>query len=555
MSFSVRCDRTGLEYQGGNLLGLFAQRRNLFRPSFYRMLRDILRFNREAPELLDREDESITLDDYLRDNHYSTQFVEHYLAPMGASIWSTPPGKFRQFPARYTVGFFRNHGLLQLRDRPQWKTIVGGAVRYVEALLRPLADRVRLNCPVERVQRRPDHVVVTPRNGEAEVFDSVVLAAHADQSLAMLADPSPAEQEILGAIPYQANEIVLHTDTRLLPRTRRAWASWNYHISDSEEQDRHPDVQSESAAGTSLGRADSGNAQPGHCDRPGEGARPNDLPPSGLQRASDRRPTSLRRDQRAARHVLLRRLLGIRISRGRCPQCPGRGRVLWKVAGIMHSCIYVGRVQHRRFSPAEHRFRYGLNLVYLDLDELPQLLRSGLFLYSSRFSPGSFCRDDHLGDPATPLADAVRELVAAETGDRPEGPIRLLTQLRRYGYYFSPLNLYYCFDRDGEDVEAVVAEVSNTPWLRAALLRALAGQPRGADRSTAISPPQGFPRLAFHGHGLRLPLAVERAGEKRSKCTSPITERSSGCSPPTWSCTAARSPAARSSAPGCGILG
>jgi predicted NAD/FAD-binding protein len=155
---------------------------------------------------------------------------------MGASIWSTPPGKFRQFPARYTVGFFRNHGLMQLRDRPQWKTIVGGAVKYVETLLRPLGDRVRLNCPVDRVQRNPDHVVVTPRSGEAEVFDNVVLAAHSDQSLAMLADPSPAEQEILGAIPYQANEIVLHTDTSLLPRARGAWASWNYHISDSEEQ-------------------------------------------------------------------------------------------------------------------------------------------------------------------------------------------------------------------------------------------------------------------------------------------------------------------------------
>jgi uncharacterized protein len=130
----------------------------------------------------------------------------------------------------------------------------------------------------------------------------------------------------------------------------------------------------------------------------------------------------------------------------------------------MHSCIYVGQVRHQRFSPAEHRFRYGLSLMYLDLDELPQLLRSQLFLYAARFSPGSFCRDDHFGDPAMPLADSVREFVAAETGFRPEGPVRLLTQLRRYGYYFSPLNLYYCFDREGEKVQAVVAEVSNTPW-------------------------------------------------------------------------------------------
>ena len=172
-----------------------------FARRLYRMIRDILRFNREAPSLLDAEDESITLDDYLRDRQYSTEFVNHYLAPMGASIWSTPPGRFRQFPARYTVGFFRNHGLLQVRDRPQWKTIVGGAVRYVEALLRPLADRVRLNCPVERVQRQGEQVVVTPRDREPEVFDAVVLAAHSDQSLAMLADPSPAEREIPGSDP------------------------------------------------------------------------------------------------------------------------------------------------------------------------------------------------------------------------------------------------------------------------------------------------------------------------------------------------------------------
>ena len=230
MSFSVRCEQTGLEYQGGSLGGLFAQRRNLLRPSFYRMLRDILRFNREAPELLDHEDEGITLDDYLRDRRYSQQFIEHYLVPMGASIWSTPPGQFCQFPARYTVGFFRNHGLLDLRGRPQWKTVAGGAARYVEALTLPFADRIRLNAPVERVARRPEHVEVTPRGGPPEVFDCVVMAAHADQSLAMLADPSRQEREILAAFPYQANEIVLHTDASLMPRARRAWASWNAYL-------------------------------------------------------------------------------------------------------------------------------------------------------------------------------------------------------------------------------------------------------------------------------------------------------------------------------------
>jgi predicted NAD/FAD-binding protein len=236
MSFSVRCERTGLEYCGSSLGGLFAQRRNLLRPAFWRMLRDVLRFNREAPGLLDHEDEGITLNDYLGERRYSRQFIEHYLAPMGASIWSAPPGEFLRFPARYTVGFFRNHGLLDLRGRPQWKTVAGGAARYVEALTRPFADRIRLSTPVERVVRRPEHVEVTPRGGPAERFDAVVMASHADESLAMLADPSPEEREILSDFPYQANEIVLHTDASLMPRAHRAWASWNAFV--SAEADR-----------------------------------------------------------------------------------------------------------------------------------------------------------------------------------------------------------------------------------------------------------------------------------------------------------------------------
>lgn len=130
----------------------------------------------------------------------------------------------------------------------------------------------------------------------------------------------------------------------------------------------------------------------------------------------------------------------------------------------MHSCLYQGHVQHRRLTPAKHRFRYGMYLVYLDLDELPELLAGGYGLSRRNFAPASFCRADHLGDPQVPLADAVRNLVQDRTGSRPEGPIRLLTLLRNWGYYFNPLSLYYCFDAAGEDVQTVVAEVTNTPW-------------------------------------------------------------------------------------------
>jgi uncharacterized protein len=230
MSFSVRCSKSGLEYQGSSLNGLFAQRYNLFRPSFHRMLLDIFRFNRSARELLLEEDDRLEMGEYLARGRYSRQFIDHYLVPMGAAIWSARPDRFLRFPARFLIRFFDNHGLLSVRDHPRWQTVVGGAARYVEALTKPYAGKIRLNCPVVSIVRHEDRVMVTPQNGEAERFDCAVLAAHADQSLALLSDATPAEREVLSALPYQRNDTVLHTDSSLLPRCRRAWASWNYHI-------------------------------------------------------------------------------------------------------------------------------------------------------------------------------------------------------------------------------------------------------------------------------------------------------------------------------------
>jgi predicted NAD/FAD-binding protein len=230
MSFSVRCDKTGLEYQGSSLNGLFAQRGNLLRPSFYRMLLDVLRFNRQSRELLQGEDTELELGRYLERNRYGREFIDHYLIPMGAAIWSAPPAQFQRFPARFIVNFFNNHGLLSVRGHPQWKTVEGGAVQYVKALTCTFAHRIRLNSPVVSVQRFPDRVAVAWKHGGHEDFDAVVLAAHADQSLAMLADANHAECAILRALAYQRNETVLHVDPTLLPRCRRAWASWNYRI-------------------------------------------------------------------------------------------------------------------------------------------------------------------------------------------------------------------------------------------------------------------------------------------------------------------------------------
>ncbi len=229
MSFSVRNDASGLEYNGTSLDGLFAQRANLLRPGFLRMLAEILRFHREAPALLQEEGDEITLGAYLDANRFGGRFVDDYLVPMGAAIWSTDPARMFDFPARFFVRFLHNHGMLNVNDRPVWRVVRGGSARYVERLVEPWRDRVRLDSPVERVRRRADGVIVQARGREPERFDHVFLACHADQALRMLADPSAEEQAILGALPYQRNEALLHTDTSLLPRRRRARAAWNYH--------------------------------------------------------------------------------------------------------------------------------------------------------------------------------------------------------------------------------------------------------------------------------------------------------------------------------------
>jgi len=230
MSFSVRDEQSGLEYNGTSLNSLFAQRRNLLRPSFWRMIRDILRFNREAPALLTGSDDEISLGDYLASRDYSHEFIRHYIIPMGAAIWSTDPDTMQRFPARFFVRFFQNHGMLSVDTRPTWRVIRGGSARYVEKLTAPFRDRIRTRTPVEWVRRVPGQVLVKARGIEVERYDAVFLACHSDQALRLLADPSPAEREVLGAIPYQENETVLHTDTRLLPVRPLAWAAWNYHV-------------------------------------------------------------------------------------------------------------------------------------------------------------------------------------------------------------------------------------------------------------------------------------------------------------------------------------
>jgi predicted NAD/FAD-binding protein len=230
MSFSVSCERTGLEYNGTSLAALFADRRNLVRPSFYRLLADIVRFGRDARAFAAAGDDTMTLAQFLAARGYSRALVEHYVVPMTAAIWSAPAAQALEMPARFLFQFFANHGMLSIDDRPQWRTVRGGSARYVEALVAGHRSRIRTRCAVTAVTRVPQGVLIRTRNAEPELFDAVFLACHSDEALALLADADALEREVLGAIRYHANEAVLHTDVRLLPRCRRAWASWNYRV-------------------------------------------------------------------------------------------------------------------------------------------------------------------------------------------------------------------------------------------------------------------------------------------------------------------------------------
>jgi len=229
MSFSVACERTGLEYNGTDLNTLFAQRSNLFRPSFHRMIRDILRFNEASAELLEAHNSEVLLGYYLAQNNYSAQFIDNYIIPMGSAIWSMSKQQMLAFPAQFFVRFFTNHGMLSVNERPQWHVIKSGSNSYLHRLTENYLDRVKLNAPVRVIERVHNGILVKTDTDE-ERYDYVFNACHSDQAYEQLKQPNVEEQQTIGVMKYQHNDVVLHTDESLLPKRKLAWAAWNYHL-------------------------------------------------------------------------------------------------------------------------------------------------------------------------------------------------------------------------------------------------------------------------------------------------------------------------------------
>jgi hypothetical protein len=239
MSFAVSLSGGDIEYSGGSVSGLFAEKRNLFRPRFWSMLRDIRRFYREAPgDLALVEDCHTTLGDYLDANAYGSSFRTDHLLPMAASIWSAPPGAILNYPAASFIRFQDSHGLLRLRNRPPWRTVAGGSSVYVERLTRSYADRIQISNGVRAVRRLGHHVQIRNRAGEISTFDHVVIATHADQALDLLEQPTDQERRLLGAFSYSRNIAILHSDAAMMPRRRAVWSSWN-HIGQSDDAAVH----------------------------------------------------------------------------------------------------------------------------------------------------------------------------------------------------------------------------------------------------------------------------------------------------------------------------
>ena len=320
MSFGVSDTSSGMEYNASTLGRLYCQRRNLFNPRFHGMVLDIARFYRRAPALLEELDERVTLGEWLRQSDLGEMFASRHMLPMASALWSAPMGDVTDFPMKHLLAFMDNHTMLTLGERPAWETVRGGSRRYVEAA-RACPARFVTGTPVRSVERHDGGVRVCTPNEDA-CFDAAVMACHADQALRLLEDASPVERCVLSAVDYQPNEAVLHTDVSVLPANPAARAAWNVRVDGQERKSMPCFLLHESASGHRQPAAFHRLAQSVRNDRSRAGSRAAQLCPPGIHAGGCGRPVALGRYQRPAAHLVLRRLVGLGLPRGRCAQCP-----------------------------------------------------------------------------------------------------------------------------------------------------------------------------------------------------------------------------------------
>ena len=452
---------------------------------------------------------------------YSRAFRELHLYPMAAAIWSTPAGRIGDYPAEAFIRFCKNHRLLELGERPRWRTVEGGSREYVRKLEGLIGDDIRRATPVTRIERFEGGVTVHDGAGGAESFDHVVLASHADQSLAMLGDSDAQEREVLGAFHYSRNRAVLHKDASLMPLRRNVWSSWNYMASGRGAERRPPSVTYWMNPLQGLPTAEDIFVSLNSPVAPRDDlvVREFTYEHPIFDSAGACRATPCLVSSGPSQHVVLRSVDGVGLSRGRIAVRLGRGRgarrrappvgggggvrprVRRAAAGprrrgvdplnatsrALDSAIYAGSVMHRRMRPRRHRLHYSIFSLLLDLDEL-DALDARLKLFSrNKFNLFSFRDDDYGFEKGQPLKAQVEGLMR-EAGVEPDGgPVRLLTIPRILGYAFNPLNVYFCYARSGGALLAIVCEVNNTFGQRHAyVLRADAEAPAAGETVGAM---------------------------------------------------------------------
>ena len=481
MSFSASLDGGRLEYSSAGLNGLVGQRRNSLNPRFWLMVRDIYRFYGEAPKLLQRPDcETQTLGDYLDGNGYSDAFIEDHLLPMGAAIWSTTAKQMRAYPLAAFVRFFIHHGLLDLVDRPKWRTVVGGSTEYVKKLLGRLDD-VRLSAGAVEIRRERGGVTVVDSTGQQQWFNDVVIATHADQARRLLADADEMEASLLGAFDYTDNLAVLHSDTALMPQRKRVWSCWNY-IGDSSDTGERPLC-------VSYWMNELQTLDPAHplfvtLNPTREIASEKFIRSFHYTHPLfDTKAVEAQQDLwrlQGSRHTFF---AGSYFGHGfhedalqaglAAAEAVGGVRRPWRVAGEsnrialpplpcggrMSSALYTGKVFHARTRPRRHSLTYRVFSLLLDLDEVEALSQRLRLFGHNRAAVFSFHDADH-GDGTGKLNDWVAGQLANAGLTLHAPKIEMLCYPRIFGYVFNPLTVYFC--SDGDVLSAILYEVHNT---------------------------------------------------------------------------------------------